>query len=146
MNFIKIKFGGNLEEEFQKAVHEVINLVSPLFKYNETVWRPGIDVYESTDEIVILADLAGLNKEELHVEVGHKMIKIAGVRKSAADLKAARYRLAEIPRGYFERTIALPDTVDAESAAASYTDGILMIRISKLTADRTRRIQIQTEE
>ena len=146
MNFIKIKFGSNFEEEFQKAVHEVFHLVSPVFKYYESIWRPNIDVYESIDEIIILADLAGLNKEELHIEIDHRKIKIAGVRKAIADLKSARYRLAEIPRGYFERGIALPETVDAESAVASYADGVLMIRVNKLAAQKTRRIEIKIDE
>lgn len=146
MNFIKIKFGSNFEEEFQKAVHEVFHLVSPVFKYYESVWRPNIDVYESIDEIIILADLAGLNKEELHIELDHRKIKIAGVRKAIADLKNARYRLAEIPRGYFERGIVLPETMDAESAIASYADGVLMIRVNKLAAKKTRRIEIKIDE
>jgi HSP20 family protein len=146
MNFIKIKFGSNFEEEFQKAVHEVFHLVSPIFKYYESIWRPNIDVYESIDEIIILADLAGLNKEELHIEIDHRKIKIAGVRKAIADLKSARYRLAEIPRGYFERSIALPETVDAESAIASYADGVLMIRVNKLAANKTRRVEIKIDE
>ena len=146
MNFIKIKFGSNFEEEFQKAVHEVFHLVSPVFKYYESIWRPNIDVYESIDEIIILADLAGLNKEELHIEIDHRKIKIAGVRKAISDLKDARYRLAEIPRGYFERSIALPETVDAESAVASYADGVLMIRVNKLAANKARRIEIKTGE
>ncbi len=146
MNFIKIKFGSNFEEEFQKAVHEVFHLVSPIFKYYESIWRPNIDVYESIDEIIILADLAGLNKEELHIEIDHRKIKIAGVRKAIADLKSARYRLAEIPRGYFERDIALPETVDAESAIASYADGVLMIRVNKLAANKTRRLEIKIDE
>jgi HSP20 family protein len=146
MNFIKIKFGDNFEEEFQKAVHEVFHLVSPVFKYYESIWRPNIDVYESIDEIIILADLAGLNKEELHIEIDHRKIKIAGVRKAVADLKSARYRLAEIPRGYFERSIALPETVAAESAIASYADGVLMIRVNKLAVNKTRRIEIKIEE
>jgi HSP20 family protein len=121
-------------------------LVSPIFKYYESIWRPNIDVYESIDEIIILADLAGLNKEELHIEIDHRKIKIAGVRKAIADLKSARYRLAEIPRGYFERSIALPETVDAESAIASYADGVLMIRVNKLAANKTRRVEIKIDE
>ncbi len=146
MTFIKIKFGSTFEEEFHKAVHEVFHLVSPVFKYYESVWRPGIDVYESMDEIIILADLAGMNKDELHIELDHRKIKIAGARKAIAEEQDIHYRLAEIPRGYFERIIALPEAVDADSAVASYADGVLMIRINKLAANKTRRIQIKTEE
>ena len=146
MNFIKIKFGNNFEEEFQKAVDEVFHLVSPVFHQYEYVWRPNIDVYESQDEIIILADLAGLNKEELHIEVNRNRIKIAGVRKIISVVKNASYHLAEIPHGYFQRSIILPAAVDAESALASYADGILMIRIKKMPANKTHRVRIDKAE
>ena len=144
MNFIKINFGGNFEEEFQKAVDEVFHIVSPVFKQYECIWIPHVDVYESTDEIILLADVAGLNKEELHFELNVKKIKIAGVRKIISVIKNVRYCLAEIPHGYFERSIILPSAVDAESAVASYADGILMIRINKLPDHITHRIHIMT--
>lgn len=146
MNFIKIKFVNNLEDEFQKAINEVFHMVSPLFKYHESVWRPGVDVYESAAEIIVLADVAGMNKEELHIEIDHRRIKIAGVRKSIAEEQEMRYRLAEIPRGYFERNITLPDMVDAESAVASYADGVLMIRVNKIPVNKTHRITVTTNE
>lgn len=146
MSLIKIKFGNNLEEEFQKAVDEVFHLVIPAFKHHECIWTPNIDVYESLDEIMVLADLAGLNKEELHIELGRRKIKIAGVRKTIWVLEKGRYYLAEIPRGHFERNVILPAPVDAQSAVASYADGILMVRINKLPAGKTHLIHVKTDE
>jgi HSP20 family protein len=144
MNFIKIKFGNNFEEEFQKAVDEVFHLVRPSFKHYECIWRPNIDIYESLEEIVVLADMSGLNKEELHIEVDRKKIKIAGVRKVVQLLKNVRYCQAEIPHGYFERTIALPALVDAQSAAASYADGVLTVRINKLPVHKAHHISVKS--
>ena len=146
MSLIKIKFGNNFEEEFEKAVDEVFHLVIPAFKHHQCIWKPNIDVYESLDEIMVLADLAGLNKEELHIELGRKKIKIAGVRKTIWALEKGRFYLAEIPHGHFERNIILPAPVDAPSAVASYADGILMIRINKLPAGKTHRIHIRSDE
>jgi HSP20 family protein len=146
MNFIKIRFNNNFEEEFQKTVDEVFHLVSPVFRQHESIWMPHIDVYESPEEIIILADLAGINKEELHIELTRKKLKIAGVRKIISSIKNARYCLAEIPHGYFARNIILPATVDAESAKATYADGILMIRINKQPDHKTHRIRITTTE
>jgi HSP20 family protein len=107
---------------------------------------PHIDVYESPDEIFVLADLAGINKEELHIELNREKIKISGVRKMISVVKNARYCLAEIPHGFFERNIILPSVVDAESAIASYADGILLIRINKLSDHKTHRVHITTTE
>lgn len=146
MNFIKINFNNNFEDEFQRTVDEVFHLVSPLFRQHEYNWMPHIDVYESPDEIIILADLAGINKEELQIELNRRKIKIAGVRKIISVFKKTRYCLAEIPHGHFIRNIILPAAVDAESAMATYADGILMIRINKQADHKTHRIRITTNE
>ena len=146
MNFIKIKFGNNFEEEFQRAVDEMFQLVRPAFQYYECIWQPHVDVYESAEEIIVMADLAGLNREELRIEMNSRQIKISGVRKMISLLKDARFFLAEIPHGNFERRIILPAAVDTESAVASYAEGILIIRINKLPAVKTRRIKIQETE
>jgi HSP20 family protein len=145
MTYIKINFGSNFEDEFQKVVDEVFHLVRPAFKNYECIWRPSIDVYESAEEIIVLADMAGLNKDELHIEVNRHKLKIAGVRKVIKLLQNARYCQAEIPHGYFERAIALPAAVDIQSASASYADGILVVRMNKLPANKTHRISISTE-
>ena len=144
MSLIKIKFGNNFEDEFQKAVDEVFHMVIPAFKQHECIWKPNVDVYESQDEIMVLADLAGLNKDELQIELGRRKIKIAGARKTIWVLEKGRYYLAEIPHGHFERIIILPTLVDAESGVASYSDGILMVRINKLPDGKTHQIPVTT--
>lgn len=146
MTYVKINFGSNFEDEFQKVVDEVFHLVRPAFRNYECIWRPGIDVYESADEIMVMADLAGLNKEELHIEVDRKKIKIAGVRKAIQVLQNARYCQAEIPHGYFERNIVLPSLVEAHSAKATYADGILMIRMNKMPVNKSHRVKIISEK
>ena len=142
MTYVKINFGSNFEDEFQKVVDEVFHLVRPAFRNYECIWRPNIDVYESDDEIIVLADMAGLNKEELHIEVNRKIIKIAGIRKAIQLLQNARYCQAEIPHGYFERNVVLPAPVEAPSAKASYADGILMVRMNKLPVSKSHRVAI----
>ncbi|NLA41572.1 MAG: Hsp20/alpha crystallin family protein [Smithella sp.] len=146
MTYIKINFGGNFEDEFQKAVDEVFHLVHPAFKNYECIWRPGVDVCESADEVMVLADMAGLNKEDLHIEVNRLKIKISGIRKGVQLLQNARYRQAEIPHGYFERSVALPALVDAQSSVASYADGILMVRMKKLPVSKTQRVSVILEK
>jgi HSP20 family protein len=142
MTYVKINFGSNFEDEFQKVVDEVFHLVRPAFRNYECIWRPNVDVYESVDEVMVLADMAGLNKEELHIEVDRKKIKIAGIRKAIQLFKNARYCQAEIPHGYFERNVVLPALVEAQSAKASYADGILMIRMNKLPLSKSHRVSI----
>ena len=142
MTYIKINFGGSFEDELQKAVDEVFHLVRPAFKNYKCNWQPNIDVYESIDEVIVLADMAGLNKEDLNIEVDRKRIKIAGIRKVIQLLHNARYCQAEIPHGYFERNVALPVPGDVQSAVASYADGILVVRMNKMAAGKTHRVSV----
>ena len=146
MNFIKIKFYNNFEDEFQKTVDEVFHMVSPVLRNNECIWMPHVDIYESQEEIIVIADIAGIDKDELHIELTRKKIKIAGVRKMISVINNARYCLAEIPHGYFVRNIILPSMVDAESAIARYADGILMIRINKISDPKAHRLNVTTNE
>ena len=142
MTYIKINFSSNFEDEFQKVADEIFHLVRPAFKNYECIWRPNVDVYESVDEVIVLADMAGLNREDLHIEVDRKKIRIAGIRKAIHLLHNAHYCQAEILHGHFERNVVLPAPVDAKSAVASYADGILMVRMNKLPASLSHRVSI----
>jgi HSP20 family protein len=142
MTYIKINLANNFEDEFQKAVDEIFRLVRPAFKNSECTWHPQVDVYESVEEVIILADMAGINKEELHIEMDRKKIKISGIRKLIHLLHNVRYCQAEIPHGYCERIVSLPAPVDARSAAASYANGILVIRMNKLPVGKTHRVSV----
>jgi len=146
MTYIKINFSSNFEDEFQKVADEIFHLIRPAFKNYKCIWRPSIDVYESADEVIMLADMAGLNKEDLHIEVDRKNVKISGIRKAIHLLHNARYCQAEIMHGHFERNVVLPAPVDTKSAAASYADGILMIRMNKLPANKAHRVSISTKK
>ena len=146
MTYIKINFSSNFEDEFQKVADEIFHLVRPAFKNYECIWRPNVDVYESVDEVIVLADMAGLKMEDLHIEVDRKQIRIAGIRKAIHLLHNARYCQAEILHGHFERNVLLPAPVDAKSAVASYADGILMVRMNKLPASTSHRVSIGSKK
>jgi len=148
MSLIKIRIRediGQIETELRRSIDEVFLLVSPRFNPCERVWSPHIDVYEASGEITVLIDVAGVKKEHIHLEVGRRTLKISGVRREQPFTRQTRYRLAEIRYGYFERSLSFPVPVDADSAAASYTDGLLQITIAKLPLDRVHKITIQND-
>jgi len=146
MHTIKIRFGddpGKLEGDLRKVVDEMFNLVNPRYNACHRIWRPQMDVYEAPGEIMLLAEIAGAKREDLHVEIGRKTVKISGRRRIRPLSEDARYRLVEIPYGYFERSIVLPAPIDAEKVDAIYTDGLLQIRMAKLPLDKSRKIPVQ---
>ena len=150
MNYIKIRFKNDrnmIEREIQDAIEDMFSLTNPsMFAMGEHTWRPHTDIYETAGEILVIMDLAGVKREEIHLEVSRKTIKIYGKRDQKALLGTTRYRLAEIPYGYFERQLALPASIDGNRVEATYKEGLLEIRMPKLPpeSDLARKVTITT--
>jgi HSP20 family protein len=145
MSFIKVRFTDDIEDissELRKSIDEVFSLINSTFTVFQNVWRPQVDIYESPDEIMIVADIAGVKTEDLYVEVHRRVLRIYGKRETPVG-RNARYHLAEITYGYFERNLSLPLPIDTESIAATYADGLLQIRMAKLPMNRVRKIPFQ---
>ena len=148
MNLIKIIIRediGHIESDRRKSIDEMFRLVSPRFKPCERGWIPHVDVCDAPGEIIVLIDVAGVKKEHIHLEIGRRTLKIYGVRRESPVTKQTRYRLAEIPYGYFERTLTFSVPVDADSATATYTDGILQISIAKMPLGKNHKKPIQND-
>jgi HSP20 family protein len=146
MDYIKIRFVDSpegVESEFRRSVEEMLRAAQPRFTLSRQRWRPQIDIYETPDEIVIIAEIAGVPREEICLEIGPRTVKISGIREGGPREEGARYRLAEIPCGRFERDLALPVPIDTETVKAYYRDGLLEIRLAKRPPDRVHKISIQ---
>jgi HSP20 family protein len=146
MDFIKIRIVnalGKIDQDYGKTVNEMFNLISPKFSLHQNTWRPYIDIYEDSEEIIILADIAGVNTEDLRIEIDHRTVKLYGIREDKPLVRGARYRVAEIPCGYFERTVNLPVPIDTEQAEAFYKNGLLQLRMAKLPLTKAYKIQIR---
>ena len=101
-----------------------------------------MDIYETPEEIIIQAEIAGVDKENLEVEISSKAIRIYGKRSEIPLVKNATYMLAEIQYGKFERILFLPTLIDTELVTSSYSNGFLKIRLSKLPVDVKHKIHI----
>jgi HSP20 family protein len=145
MDYIKIRFGedfGELSSECEKAMDGMFRSISPMFTLSRRTWKPQMDIYETHEEIIILAEIAGVDKENLEVEINRKAVRIFGNRKPMPTADSATYRLAEIQYGAFERVLFLPAPIDPEVVSASYLNGFLQIRLAKLPSDKTHKIPI----
>jgi HSP20 family protein len=146
MEYIKIRFVEDpeaTESEFYRTLDGMIRGADHRFTLFRHRWRPQIDIYETAEEIVIRAEIAGLRQEEIHLEISSSAVKISGTRTGGPCEQDAHYRLAEIPCGTFERTLTLPVPIDTESAAALYQDGLLEIRLVKRPLAAVQRISIR---
>ncbi len=147
MDYIKIRFGTNLDHlnrEFEKNLEQMFRTMNPAFACTECSWIPPMDIYESPDEIVVLAEIAGVNKDDLDIEINSKAVKITGKRGNLYRARNATYRLAEIQCGRFERILFLPSPINTEKVTASYNEGMLHIRLAKLPIEKTHKIPISS--
>jgi len=144
MDYIKIRFGNDFDQlvpKFEKTVEEMFRSMSPMFTLSERAWRPQTDICETSEEIFILAEMAGVSKDDLLVEVNSKAVRIYGKRVGMPVKGNVTYRLAEIQYGRFERVLFLPALIDTDKVTASFSDGFLKIRFAKLVCE-THKIPI----
>jgi HSP20 family protein len=147
MDYIKIKFGEPFDRfgsNIEKTIQDIFRPrpVNPMFACKDCSWVPQMDIYETEDEVVIWAELAGVEKENLEVEVNAKAVRIFGFRKEIPKAPKGTYRLAEIRYGKFERVLYLPSPVDSEVVSSSFSGGLLTIHMAKLQVHKTHTIPI----
>jgi HSP20 family protein len=107
-------------------------------------WLPPVDIYENDrHEIVLRAELPGLNREEIDIRVENNNLTLRGERKRDAEVKEENYHRVERSYGGFSRSFALPTTVDTEKVSASFTDGVLTITLPLREEAKPRQIQVQ---
>ena len=108
-----------------------------------SLWAPRIEVYERDGKLIINADLPGVRKEDVHAEITSDVVTIRGQRKQEKTSSEGNLYRSERSYGAFYRTIALPDGVDTESAAANFRDGVLQIEMdAPQRPSRGRTLQI----
>jgi HSP20 family protein len=108
-------------------------------------WMPRLDIYEKDNQLVIEAELPGIRKEDVQVEVQGADLVIRGESRQQREVKDEDYYRTERSYGSFHRRLPLPFDVDPAQIQASMSDGVLAIRIPKPAESRTeaRRIQVK---
>ncbi len=146
MDYIKIRLSADLDQlgtGLERNIDEMFRSINPIFAHHERAWKPQIDIYEASEEIIILAELAGINKEDLDVEASSRAVKISGKRSFMFSGEDTSYCLAEIQYGSFERTLILPAPIDTDIISASFSNGLLQIRMAKWFVGKTRKIIVE---
>lgn len=148
MEFFKIRFGNDLDEltaKFEKTLEDMLGTMGPSFMLSERTWRPPMDMYETREEVVILAEIGGVDREDLEVEISSKAVRIQGKRLAPSCSPDCTYRLAEIQYGRFERILFLPSPIDPDKVTAASKNGFLEIRLAKRPVDQTYKVPISQE-
>jgi len=131
-------------EELQRLSDEVMRGIVANTAAANRFWRPNIDVCESEDEITVKVELAGVSRRDLTIQYSAKSrsLIVRGRRRDVElpGCRPSRSHQLEVYYGDFEREIRLPEVaIDPAGVQASFSEGMLFVRIPKRIANRTRR-------
>jgi HSP20 family protein len=123
-------YGTHLADELEVYFNEVAH-GRPVGFASSPKWKPPTDVYETADELIFHMDISGMQPDDFTVELAEGLLSIAGERTPRQSGKR-HYHSMEIQIGPFERRFRIPVSVDPTSLRATYEDGFLDVRLTKL--------------
>ena len=106
-------------------------------------WQPDVDVFETENEVVVLAEIAGIRSDDLRVTVDGEELRISGVRRVPERSDVKRLLQMEIAAGPFERRLRIPIPFDREKVSAHLADGFLTVTLPRRIPLR-RQVKLET--
>ena len=103
-----------------------------------------MDVSEDAKELLVSADLPGVDPQEVEITVKENILTLSGERKDGKEEKGESYHRVERTTGAFSRSFVLPSTVDEAKVSAEYKDGVLRVHLPKREEAQPRKIQVKS--
>ena len=108
-----------------------------------SVWRPALDVSETAKEVLVRAELPGMDPKEIDISLRDNVLTVRGERKQEKEEKDENYHRVEQSYGSFVRSFRLPSEVEPDKVDATYKDGILTIKLKKSAKTGQKKIEIK---
>ena len=105
-------------------------------------WMPAVDIFEKGTDLVIRAELPGISKDEIEIELENSTLMLSGERKQDIEREQGKSFRSERTYGAFKRSFNLPSTVDAGRISATHKDGVLEIVLPKMEQAKPKRVKI----
>lgn len=106
-------------------------------------WTPAMDVVETANEFIVSAELPGLEKDDIEIEIENNILTIRGEKKEEKREEEGRHYVYERRFGGFSRSFTLPTNVDPDRVTARFENGVLTVTLPKTEEARGRRIEIE---
>lgn len=133
----------SLQDEMNQLFSNFWGGTTPRVGQGEGFWSPLVDLEETSEEIIVKAEIPGIKKEAIKLQVTGDSLTIIGERRYETETKEKTVHRVERSYGKFQRIIGLPTEVQASKAKASYENGVLMIRLPKSEECKPREIPIE---
>lgn len=107
-----------------------------------TTWSPAVDIYETEGDIVVQAELPGMERKDIALQLENNVLMLRGERRFEKETKEENYHRIERSYGAFNRSFSIPASVDGEKIRADFKDGILKILLPKKEQAKPKQIKI----
>jgi len=132
-----------LRKEMEQVFNSYMQNTAEGSEDTSTSWYPMVDIYETDKKYVITAEIAGMNKEDIKINISENNLSLRGDKiESEADDANARYHRRERVYGNFQRTFSLPSHVDSEKVSAEFRNGLLTVTLPKKEEVQPKEIPI----
>lgn len=105
---------------------------------------PAVDVIDHESELIVRAEVPGVNKDNLDISMSDSSVTIRGRTEHTEEEERENFYYHEMSYGEFTRTVSLPEEVDIDKAKATYKDGVLELTLPKRATAKRKAIQIQS--
>jgi len=105
-------------------------------------WVPAVDIVEGNNEVVLKAELPGLEPKDVTISIENNVLRLKGERRAEKDIKKENYHRMERSYGLFSRSFTLPATLDSDKVKADFKNGLLTITLPKKETVKGRTIEV----
>jgi len=130
-------------EHMQRQLSRVLDERQSPVSTDYGEWIPTVDIRETDEAILVQAELPGIEKKDVRLEVKDRTLTISGERKYEKDVKEENVHRIERSYGRFVRSFSLPNNVDTTRVDATMTNGVLEVKLPKVEGAKVREISIQ---
>jgi len=134
------------QREFDRLFKEAFTPFFGEAELSTRTWAPAVDIFETESDIVLKAELPGVNPNDVEIKVEDSTLYLKGERKFEKEVKEESYHRIERSYGSFARSFSLPNSINAEKVKAEYKDGLLTLTLPKREEAKPRAIKIDVSK
>ena len=129
----------------RRMMNQVMNSYNDMDNETSVSWSPRIDVSENDNKFEVSAELPGMERDDIKIEVQNNILTISGEKNSQREEEKDDTYLCERAYGRFSRSFELPALVNSDSIKATYKNGVLTLSLPKVEAAKPKQIEVNVE-
>lgn len=133
----------SIQDRMNRLFEQTLSRSRPEEGIAASTWTPSVDIYETPETIVLKAELPGLSREDIEIQIRDNTLTLKGERRFAKDVQQENYLRIERAYGAFQRSFTLPATIQQDKIRAVFRDGVLELTLPKAEEAKPKKIAIE---